>query len=146
MNAQLTFEQVAKALRDYFTVPSYSPEVYLILMLPAIFAAFWLFYGMRKASPRISHKPKDIDFFEMVRQQKGLENFDRELLMDLAEICKFSPAYKILLDEAMFNKALKILHKGISSGDNFRADVKQKFDYLTGLKKRLFTEDKDKSA
>jgi hypothetical protein len=101
------FAQIARALREALGPQPYDTEIFLVLITPAIALIIYLL-ATQRARPRFGGIPdKDLDFFELVRLQKGLEQFDRDLLLDLAENAQIRPVYRLLLDHDVFGQAKK---------------------------------------
>lgn len=140
MQPAVDFQKVAQALRETFGggyIINWSSLV--MLLVPALAFMAWLWGKRNPPKPQRSAAvlQKDLDFFDMVRQQKGLEKFDRDLLMELAEIAGVTPVYAIILEEKVFDAALKRLEK-FTSPHSQQTQLKNHLTYLFILKKRLF--------
>jgi hypothetical protein len=134
------FAQIARALREALGPQPYDTEIFLVLITPAIALIIYLL-ATQRARPRFGGIPdKDLDFFELVRLQKGLEQFDRDLLLDLAENAQIRPVYRLLLDHDVFGQAKKRLDAqpaGQAPPPRLRR-LKEKQEYLNRLQERLF--------
>jgi len=139
MPPKIGYNEFAKAIREYFSPRPYENEVLLLLLLPTIIILIWLFFSMRPASKRtaVPSSKRDLEFFETARLQKGLESFDRDLLVDLAERANIQPIYRILLDRKLYEKALKRSEEDAAQGRPGAADRKT-LDYLRRLQKSIF--------
>lgn len=132
-----------KRLNDFFGNSSYdSVLIVLLLVLPGLITTVFLLFF--KSSSNSSHKPKTSDedksmeFFEIVRLQKGLEEFDREFLLETAEKYGCRPAYKILIERDMFNMVEKSFFKQIEDrGESPEND--RRFQHFLRLKLKLFS-------
>ncbi|HOY68924.1 MAG TPA: hypothetical protein PLP29_18745 [Candidatus Ozemobacteraceae bacterium] len=135
------YKMMAKALRDYFSPHPYENEILILLLLPTFLILLWLFYSMRPAARRAGTVPasrRDLEFFETARLQKGLETFDRDLLVDLAERSGIRPIYRILLERRQFERALRRSEDEFAQGVSGAPD-KKTLDYLRRLQRRIFT-------
>ena len=138
MEPATDFDKVAKALRETFGGGTTIDWASLaVLLIPFFLGLAWLFWQRSTPVDRPRFPKKDLDFFDMVRQQKGLEEFDRDLLVDLAEIAGIVPVYKIILEEEAFDSALKHLVAN-TSPSRPTSKLSNHLTYLHILKKRLF--------
>ncbi len=139
MDQTESYKVFAKALRDYFSPHPWENEVLLLLLLPTIFILIWLFFSMRPSSKQtaVPASKRDLEFFEIARLQKGLESFDRDLLVDLAERADIRPVYRILLERRLYEKALRKAEEDTVQGLPGATDRKT-IEYLRRLQKRIF--------
>ena len=79
-----------------------------------------------------------MDFFEIVRLQKGLEEFDRDFLFEIAENYNCFPPYNILLEVDACMKVEKAMLQDLSD-KSIEPEKDKKYLYFTKLKSRLFT-------
>jgi hypothetical protein len=109
-------------------------------LFPAFILIIILLLQRRSASTQaeIEKIPeKDFDFIEMVRLQKGLEEFDRDFLLQLSFEAGLKPVYQILIDKDAFEKIEEGLIDSISERGE-RADANKRVRYLRKLKLKLF--------
>jgi len=138
---RLSGKEILRTLNDYFSQGSYEADLFLMLLFPLIliFVFIWV---MRSNStgekdPFLVIPPKDMDFIETLRQQKGLEEFDRDFLIDLALNNNIKPVYQIFLSLESFEKIEKSITQKLKEKDqNPSAD--RSLNQLKSLKKRLF--------
>ncbi len=129
-----------KAVNRYFKSGAYDFEILLVLLFPAIILILLLIFQRRSGSAQaeIEKIPeKDFDFIEMVRLQKGLEEFDRDFLLQLSFEAGLKPIYQILIDKDAFEKIEEELIDSISERGE-RADANKRVRYLRKLKLKLF--------
>jgi len=128
-----------RSLSQFFSEANYEAEIILMLILPISALVIFLFFlNSRRASanPFESIPAKDMEFIETARLQKGLEEFDRDFLLELALTYKVKPGY-IFIDPEVFLKVetgfrLQLLEDGETPETNNR------FKHLLKLKKKLF--------
>ncbi len=133
------YSRFAKVLSEYFTPPAYEDTAFILLLLPGVLILIWFFLTFRPKTARTSTNSRDIDFFEMVRLQKGLETFDRDILRELAETFDVTPIYKILLEKKVFEGVLRRFEQR-STGKTPAGSLKKRISYLQFLKRKLFQE------
>ncbi|MDN5278078.1 MAG: hypothetical protein PWR01_2043 [Clostridiales bacterium] len=129
-----------KAVNRYFKSGTYDLEIFLALLLPAILILTFLFLYRRDAGKTLDLDEipeKDFDFIEMVRLQKGLEEFDRDFLLQLSVENSIAPLYQILIDKGVFEKIeTRIMNEISEKGEN--ASQNKRVRYLRKLKMKLF--------
>lgn len=129
-----------KAVNRYFKGGAYDFEVFLLLLFPAILLIVFLILQRRSTSveaeiDKISDK--DFDFIEMVRLQKGLEEFDRDFILQLSFENSIKPIYQALIDKEVFEKIeTSLIDKISDKGES--ADGNKRVRYLRKLKLKLF--------
>lgn len=129
-----------KAVNRYFSSGAYDFEVLLLLLFPAIIILIMLL--LQKRAPSVESEmekisEKDFDFIEMVRLQKGLEEFDRDFLLQLSFESSVSPVYQILIDKDVFEKIeAQLIDKISERGES--TDSNKRIRYLRKLKLKLF--------
>ncbi|HNV69795.1 MAG TPA: hypothetical protein PKO06_08865 [Candidatus Ozemobacteraceae bacterium] len=132
------YGKLARALQEYFS----AGDDTAILIVGFIVALGLLIIILQSAlSSRETEtvaSDKDLDFFEVVIQQKGLENFDRDLLLELAEVGNIHPIYRILIEVQAYERALRKMEKEIHARLRNADEIPIRLDYLRRLKKRLF--------
>jgi hypothetical protein len=133
--------RVLRTLNEFFSSAPYEGEVIFILLLPTIIIAILLIFFREKSQPQSFEElraiDKNIETFEVIRLQRGLEEFDRDFLLEIALDHHCAPAYKMLMNKEIFERVEKELifdlkQKGESINDNKR------LQYLLKLKKRIF--------
>lgn len=129
-----------KEVNKYFKVGAYEYEILLALLFPALLILVFLFVtrkGAGKALELDKIPQKDLDFIEMVRLQKGLEEFDRDFLLQLSVENAIMPLYQALIDKETFEKIeTKLIDSLNDEGENANANKRVK--YLRKLKMKLF--------
>ena len=126
-------------ISDFFSQADYEVEMLLLLILPISMLIFFMFYlRSRKPSANIfdSIPEQDMEFIDTVRLQKGLEEFDRDFLLETALTHGVKPGY-IFIDIEAFTKAenalkIQLLEKGETPENNGR------YKHLLKLKSKLF--------
>ncbi|MEW6711310.1 MAG: hypothetical protein AB1403_15890 [Candidatus Riflebacteria bacterium] len=129
-----------KYVNRYFKSGAYDFEILLVLLFPAIAIILFLILQKREAAvqaeiERVSEK--DMDFIEMVRLQKGLEEFDRDFLLQLSFENAIKPVYQIFIDKQIFEKVESFqMEKLAEMGE--KVDSNKRIRYLRKLKLKLF--------
>ncbi len=132
-------ERLFRALREYFAAPPYENEVVVVLLIPAFLILAWLWFskGPTRTGPRFP--AKELEFFRMASLQKGLEEFDRTLLLDLAETYQIRPIYKLILERDAFRTLQEKFRRDHPDTAN-TGTKKPSVVYLAQLEKKLFPE------
>ena len=136
---KLSGREFLRSISEFFSDTNYEAEIILMLILPLSAVIIFLFFlnsRRSSANPFESIPAKDMEIIDTVRLQKGLEEFDRDFLLELALTYKVKPGY-IFIDPEVFLKVetglkLKLLEDGETPENNNR------FKHLLKLKKRLF--------
>ena len=129
-----------KAVNRYFKGGAYDFEIFLVLLFPAFLIIIYLLLQRRQANmaselEKISDK--DFDFIEMVRLQKGLEEFDRDFLLQLSFESSITPVYQVLIDKGVFEMVeASLLDRLNKQGESTESNKRIK--YLRKLKAKLF--------
>ncbi|EKD83270.1 MAG: hypothetical protein ACD_39C00776G0002 [uncultured bacterium] len=136
---KLSGREFLRSLSEFFSQTDYEAELLLLLILPVSMLIIFLFYinSRRSATSLFDTIPeKDLEFIDTVRLQKGLEEFDRDFLIELALTSRVKPGY-IFIDLDAFTKAEQGLKsKLLEQGDNPEKD--NKYQHLLKLKSKLF--------
>ncbi|GAB4273192.1 MAG: hypothetical protein Kow0029_12640 [Candidatus Rifleibacteriota bacterium] len=130
-----------KAVNRYFKSSEYDYEIFLALLLPSILIiAFLIIYRHESGGKALDIEKipeKDMDFIEMVRLQKGLEEFDRDFLLQLSLENSVEPIYQILIDKDVFeNIESKLIDQIAAKAES--ANSNKRVAYLRKLKMKLF--------
>ncbi|EKD82934.1 MAG: hypothetical protein ACD_39C00998G0004 [uncultured bacterium] len=136
---KLSGREFLRSISDFFSQTNYEVEMLLLLILPFIMLVIFMFYlRSRRSSTALfdSIPAKDLEFIDTVRLQKGLEEFDRDFLLEIALTYGVKPGY-IFIDAEAFTKAehafkIKLLEQGDSPEKNGR------YQHLLKLKSKLF--------
>jgi len=136
---KISGREFLRSLSEFFSEANYEAEIILMLILPiSALVIFIFFINSRRSSanPFESIPAKDMEFIDSARLQKGLEEFDRDFLLELALTYKVKPGY-LFIDPEVFLKVetglkLKLLEDGETPENNNR------FKHLIKLKKKLF--------
>lgn len=114
----MTRREFLKTLNDFFSVAQYENEIFFILMIPVLLVFIALisnYLGRSSVRPLLSSvSKKDFELIETIRLQKGIEEFDRDFLIEIALTYQINPTY-ILIDSAIYNQAVSA----------FKASVKE---------------------
>lgn len=138
----ITGRQFLTAISDYFSRPELSTtDIVGLLLLPGFIFMLWLFiyrkpddYSNKDSFEDISEK--DMGLITNISSQKGLGNFDRDFLIQLALEFNIKPV-KLLLDQSAFERVEKILtEKAKKSG--VIPDSDSRIKNLNKLKAKLF--------
>jgi hypothetical protein len=139
----ITLQDAPKNIRTvdrYFKGDSYEFEIFLALLLPAIMIILFLVFTRNKSGKTIDIEKlskKDFDFIEVVRLQKGLEEFDRDFLLQLAYEYALKPVYQILIDKDAYEKIENEIISDIAlKGESVNSNKRVR--YLRKLKLKLF--------
>ena len=132
------YGKVTRALSEYFSSGDDTIVLIIALIMAVVFLIIILQTAFSPAAGEVVVTEKDLDFFEVVIQQKGLENFDRDLLLELAEVGKVTPVYRVLIEVGTFERALKKMEKQMTVTMGTSDELPIRLDYLRRLKKRLF--------
>lgn len=136
MNDGNAFHIISRALRDFLGPSPYENEVFILLLVPTVLGLFYLLvYRHNNGSEKASSK--DLDFFEIVRLQKGLEEFDRDILIEVARIYDLKPIYKILLEPDAFDETLTFLKKDLKKSQK-SIRLQQHIQYMNKIRNRIF--------
>ena len=136
---KLSGREFLRSISEFFGQTNYELEMLLLLILPVILVIIFFFYvkNWRSSTHMFESIPaKDMEFIETVRLQKGLEEFDRDFLLELALNFHVKPGY-IFIDIEVLNKAeqglkIQLLEDGEVPEKNSR------YQHLLKLKSKLF--------
>ncbi|PKL47282.1 MAG: hypothetical protein CVV42_13625 [Candidatus Riflebacteria bacterium HGW-Riflebacteria-2] len=136
---KISGREFLRNLSEFFSESNYEAEIILMLILPVSALVIFIFFiNSRRASanPFESIPAKDMEFIDSARLQKGLEEFDRDFLLELALTYKVKPGY-IFIDPEVFVRVetgfrLQLIEDGETPENNTR------FKHLLKLKKKLF--------
>lgn len=131
-------EKLARVLREILgSRGAHDTEIALLLLFFGTLVIFWLLF-ISISNPREKKTPKkDLDFFNSVIYQKGLETFDSNLLLEIAETYEITPVYRILLDEHIFDRILAKMRDDLERKRG-NPRIISKREYVSKLKARLF--------
>jgi hypothetical protein len=140
---EITLQDAPTTIREvnrYFKGGAYDFEIFLALLLPAILILLFLIFARKGAGKSIDVEElsdKDYDFIEVVRQQKGLEEFDRDFLLQLSFEHSVKPLYQILIDKDVYEKVeQEFVNEANEQGKHSEAD--KRIRHLRKLKLKLF--------
>lgn len=137
MDGVTLFSRFARAAREAFTPAWWEPGAALAVMAGLTIMLIYILYNWlieQRAPPR--YRGREMTQFVNVCNAKGLESFDEQILLELADISKIRPIYRILLDPALYNQSMKLIEKREwKKGDPMPA----KIEYLHKLERRLFS-------
>lgn len=139
MDNRQAVEQLYRAIREYFAPSPYENEVLVGLLLPTFLILAWLLWSKGPSRPGPRFPARELEFFHMASLQKGLEEFDRSLLLDLAETYHIRPVYKLLLDRNTF-RMLQERFRRDHPDSATTGQQKPSVVYLAQLEKKLFSE------
>lgn len=137
---KLSGKEVLRTLSEYFSQSQYESEILLLLILPGILLTIaLLFYSSKSGGEEdafTSIIKKDYDLLDSIRMQKGLEEFDRDFLINIAFKFSINPVH-MLLDKEIFERVeISMIEKLKASGENLTSN--KSLNYLKVLKKKLF--------
>ncbi|MBU1109433.1 MAG: hypothetical protein KKB51_22320 [Candidatus Riflebacteria bacterium] len=136
---KLSGREFLRNINDFFSQANYETEMILMFIVPiGILIVLFFYVNSRRTSgnPFDSIPAKDMEFIETVRLQKGLEEFDRDFLLEMAIIYHLKPEY-IFIDLEVFVKAEISLKTKILE-DSLIPEKSAKFQHLLKLKDKLF--------
>ncbi len=137
---KITGHEFLQALNDYFSSGSSETEIFILLIFPGVILSIaLLFYSskpLKVSDPFANMSKKDFELLEHIRLQKGLEEFDRDFLINIA----FTYSVKtttILLDPSSFERIEQLITEKLKKNGENPAQNKS-LNYLQSLKKKLF--------
>ncbi len=136
---KISGRELLRNLSVFFSQTEFEVEALLLLILPISAVIIYIFYANSKqssANPFAAIPAKDMEIINTVRLQKGLEEFDRDFLIELALTYNAQPGH-LLIDPEIFAKVetgfrLKLLEDGKTPENDTR------FKHLIKLKSKLF--------
>lgn len=131
------YSKLAKYLQEYLGTNSIDNEIFLLMVMPSVFIIIYILFQFMTASRRPKHAPKDLEFFDSVILQKGLENADRDLLLQLADHVGIVPIYQILLEAKVFQRAFSRIHEEVLLKKSL-GHLHQNIEHLRALEQKLF--------
>ncbi len=138
---RLSGRELLRTLNDYFSQSNYEAEIVLMLVFPilVILVFLWVFKSSSTGDkdPFSVIPAKDLDFMETVRQQKGLEEFDRDFLIDLALNNNIWPVYQLFINLEIFESVERALLNQLKEKDE-NPLKNRSLNHLKELKKKLF--------
>lgn len=138
---RLSGRELLRTLNDYFSQGNYEAELFLMLLFPFVLVIVFLWIVKSNSTgekdPFAVIPAKDMDFIETLRQQKGLEEFDRDFLIDLALNNNIKPVYQVFLSLETFEKLEKTIIQQLKEKEkNTSSD--RSLSQLKSLKRKLF--------
>ncbi len=133
--------KILRTLNDFFSSAPYEGEVVFVLLLPTFIIIILLIFFREKPQPQSFEElraiDKNIETFEVIRLQRGLEEFDRDFLLEIALEHHCAPAYKMLMNKETFERVEKeLIFELKQKGESL--ETNKRLDYLKKLKKRIF--------
>lgn len=138
---KISGREFLQALHEFFSKSDPATETFLLLLLPGLLLSIGLvFYNNKKnkanTDPFLNVSRTDFEVIEQIRLQKGLEEFDRDFLMNIAFTYSVKPT-RMLLDRATFDRIEemmidKLKRIGANPSDN------KTLEFLLRIKKKLF--------
>lgn len=130
------FGQFAKAAREAFTPAWWEPGAALAVMGGLTIMLIYILYTwLIEQTPPPRRRGREYTQFAQICNAKGLESFDEQLLLELADISRITPIYRILLDQTLYDKAMKTIERrDWKKGE----PMPPKIEYLHKLQRRLF--------
>lgn len=137
----LTSYELLEALNKYFSKTNNDLELLILLGIPFLMIALLIMFlrGLRIKHNDFSEilSDKDYEFIEIIRQTKKLEEFDRDLLIELSIQSKMKPIYLAFIDKQSFlNIEADLAHKLKKDGRPLSDNPKHKA--LRAIRKKLF--------
>jgi len=137
---KLSGREFLQTLNDFFNKTDPQTETFLLLILPAlIFTLVLALYKgkpVKNADPYSSLSKKDIETIEHIRLQKGLEEFDRDFIINIAFDFSLKPT-RLLLDQNTFTAVEEMMIDKIKkNGEN--PSQNKSLTYLRTVRKKLF--------
>ncbi len=138
---KITGHEFLKALNDFFSGTNPATETFLLLLMPALLLCIaLLLYDVKKKKeqrdPFFNLSKTDFEVLEHIRLQKGLEEFDRDFLMNIAFTYSIKPT-RMLLDQATFERIEEMMTEKLKKIGANPAENKS-LEYLKNIKKKLF--------
>ena len=138
---KITGHEFLKALNDFFSSTNPATETFLLLLMPALLLCIaLLLYDVKKKKeqrdPFFNLSKTDFEVLEHIRLQKGLEEFDRDFLMNIAFTYSIKPT-RMLLDQATFERIEEMMTEKLKKIGANPAENKS-LEYLKNIKKKLF--------
>lgn len=126
-------------ISEFFSRADYETEMLIMLLIPiCVIVAFVLFMNNRRSKADLFNNipEKDLEFIETVRLQKGLEEFDRDFILEMALTFKAKPGY-IFIDLNVFKRVEQSLRQQLIEEGSIPED-NQKYQHLCRLQKKMF--------
>lgn len=138
---RLTGHELLETLNNYFSKTNDDFEFLVLLAIPILIIVILIIVLKdRKIIDDDFGKilnDEDYEFIEVIRQTKKLEEFDRDLLIELSIQSKIKPIYMSFIDKRSFlNVEADLIHNLKKSGKSL-ADS-SKYIALRTIKKKLF--------
>ncbi len=137
---KLSGREFLQTLNAFFNKTDPQTETFLLLILPALI--FTLVLALYKGKPAKNTDPysslnkKDIETIEHIRLQKGLEEFDRDFIINIAFEFSLKPT-RLLLDQSAFTIIEeRLIDKLKKNGENPAQN--KSLGYLKTIRKKLF--------
>ncbi|MBI3038268.1 hypothetical protein HYY75_04325 [bacterium] len=109
-------------------------------MLCFLFLLFFLWFLLRKKPDQennVRQPQADVDFFNLVILQKGLEEAEQMVLLELSRQFRMVPIYSILLQESAFDKLIGKIQQEIALSSS-STNLEEKLELAQKLRKKLF--------
>ncbi|HNX77067.1 MAG TPA: hypothetical protein PLM07_19045 [Candidatus Rifleibacterium sp.] len=138
---KITGREFLQALDEFFSKSNSSTEIFLLLILPALLISIGLLlYDVKKKKaqndPFFNMSKTDFEVLEHIRLQKGLEEFDRDFLINIAFTYSIKPT-RMLLDQATFERIEEMMTEKLKKIGANPAENKS-LEYLKSVKSKLF--------
>lgn len=138
---RLSGRELLRTLNDYFSQGNFEAELFLMLLFPFVLVIVFLWIVKSNSTgekdPFAVIPAKDMDFIETLRQQKGLEEFDRDFLIDLALNNNIKPVYQVFLSLETFEKLEKTIIQQLKEKEK-KTSSDRSLSQLKSLKRKLF--------
>ncbi len=138
---KITGREFLQALDEFFSKSNSTTEIFLLLILPALLISIGLLlYDVKKKKaandPFFNMSKTDFDVLEHIRLQKGLEEFDRDFLINIAFTYSIKPT-RMLLDQSTFERIEDMMTEKLKKIGANPAENKS-LEYLKNVKSKLF--------
>ncbi|MDD3148091.1 MAG: hypothetical protein PHD82_12355 [Candidatus Riflebacteria bacterium] len=138
---KISGREFLQAINEFFSNSDPATETFLILILPGVLLSIFLvFYNNHKnkasKDPFFNVSRTDFEVIEHIRLQKGLEEFDRDFLMNIAFTYSVKPT-RMLLDQATFERIEQMMQEKLKRIGANPAENKT-LEFLLRIKKKLF--------
>lgn len=137
---KISGREFLQTLNNFFNKTDPQTETFLLLILPAlIFTLVLITYkgkAAKNSDPYSSLSKKDLETIEHIRLQKGLEEFDRDFIINIAFEFSLKPT-RLLLDQSAFAIIEeRLTDKLKKNGEN--PTQNKSLNYLKTIRKKLF--------
>ena len=135
---KISGREFLRALSEYLGQAQYESEISMfVVFIISLLVVLLLFQHDKKSSISFDNIPDaDLEVINAARLQRGLEEFDRDFLLEIALSFQLKPSH-IFIDPAIFDRAEKALAKQLQQAGE-TPEQNGRYKHLQKLRKKLF--------